>query len=342
MNEFLWSILKGINSVVNNYGWSIIIFTLLIRLVILPFDAKSRKSMRKMSKVQPQLNALQTKYAKDKEKLNQKTMELYKKEKINPMSSCLPMLLTMPILFAMFAAMRMIANTELATQLLTFVSGGEVHFEQFLWIKNLWMADSPFAPMVPDVASINLIPLDIWQQAFATFQATGALLPELLNAAGEIVQPNFATNEAMKATVDALVLQMQAMPAYEAAIAGVPGWTNVNVVLFNFTVFIQHNGLFILPLVAAGSQLLMTKVNPQATGAQPTPQQNGQAAPNTGAFMKWFFPLFSLFICAGQNAGFSLYWVMANIIATLQTIILNKYFDAKEKNEGMVGEGTVK
>ena len=78
MNDFLVAILNGINSVIHNYGWSMVVFTLLIKLVLLPLDYKSRKSMRRMTKLQPQIAKLQKKYANDKEKLNQKTLELYR------------------------------------------------------------------------------------------------------------------------------------------------------------------------------------------------------------------------------------------------------------------------
>ena len=137
MNAFLKGILDGIYSFVGNYGWSIVIFTLLIRLVLMPFDYKSRVSMRKTTKIQPQINALQKKYAKDQEKLNQKMSELYRKEKINPLSSCLPMLLTMPILFAMFAAMRMIANEQVVQQAFSILQGETPVMEGWLWIKNV-------------------------------------------------------------------------------------------------------------------------------------------------------------------------------------------------------------
>ena len=125
MNDFLVAILNGINSVIHNYGWSMVVFTLLIKLILLPLDYKSRKSMRRMTKLQPQIAKLQKKYANDKEKLNQKSAELYRKEGINPMSGCLPMLVSMVILFIMFAAMRTVANTEMASQalgLLTFMT----------------------------------------------------------------------------------------------------------------------------------------------------------------------------------------------------------------------------
>ena len=72
MTGLFVNLLTWINKLVGNYGWSIVIFTLLIRLVLLPLDIKSKKSMRAMTKVQPKLQALQQKYANDKEKLNQK------------------------------------------------------------------------------------------------------------------------------------------------------------------------------------------------------------------------------------------------------------------------------
>lgn len=158
MNEFLKGILDGINTVIGNYGWSIVVFTLLLRIVLFPFDYKSRVSMRKTTKLQPQLAALQKKYANDKEKLNRKMSELYKKEKINPLSSCLPMLLTLPILFAMWTALRIIANEQMVSQVFTILQGQTPTMEGWLWVKNLWMPDSPFAAAWPDLNSLQLIP----------------------------------------------------------------------------------------------------------------------------------------------------------------------------------------
>ena len=116
MNEFLAGIIKGISGIVGNYGWAMIIFTILVRLVLTPFDVKSRVGMRRMTAVQPKVVVLQKKYANDKDKLNAKTAELYKKEKVNPLTSCLPLLLTWPILIAVFAAMRMVANEMMVDQ----------------------------------------------------------------------------------------------------------------------------------------------------------------------------------------------------------------------------------
>lgn len=100
---FLW-IIKKIQVVVPNWGLVIIIFSLLIKLVLYPLSKSSFDSMHKMSKLQPQIAALRGKH-KDPQRLQQATMELYKREKVNPFGGCLPMLLQMPVFFALYPVM---------------------------------------------------------------------------------------------------------------------------------------------------------------------------------------------------------------------------------------------
>lgn len=328
MNEFLKSILDGINSVVGNYGWTIVVFSLLLRLVIFPFDYKSRVSMRKTTKIQPQMNALQKKYANDKDTLNRKMSELYKKEKINPLSSCLPMLLTMPILFAVWAALRMMANEQMVQQVFDILQGKEPVMESWLWVKNLWMPDSPFSAAWPDLNSLRMVTSDIWQNAYNTLVANGANLPATITY-------DFSDAN-LQATIQAIYTYMEQMPEYVKATSNLPGWS-FNLLIAQLDLKTMYNGFFILPLLAAGTQFLMNAMQPtQATG-----DANQQAQANSN-FMKWFFPLFSLFVCSGYSAVFSLYWVMGNVIAALQTVGINWYLDRKEKKEATVGEGTVK
>jgi YidC/Oxa1 family membrane protein insertase len=105
----LLSALKWINGYMGNYGWSIIILTILINLLMFPLRHKSVVSMRKMQALQPQVKAIQDRYAKykatdpEKQKMNQELMALYRQEGVNPASGCLPMLLTMPVLFAFYS-----------------------------------------------------------------------------------------------------------------------------------------------------------------------------------------------------------------------------------------------
>ena len=129
MSGFFQNALEWIYGWVGNYGWSVVVFTLLVRVVLLPLDIKSKKSMRAMSKVQPKVQALQKKYANDKEKLNLKLNELYRKEHVSPMASCLPMLISLPILWWMFGAMRNMANEHTISMILQIRDTGEVDQE---------------------------------------------------------------------------------------------------------------------------------------------------------------------------------------------------------------------
>jgi YidC/Oxa1 family membrane protein insertase len=101
--------LKWINQFVGNYGWSIIILTILINVAMFPLRHKSVVSMRKMQEIQPEVKAIQDRYAKLKstdparQKMNVELMNLYRERGVNPASGCIPMLLTMPVLFAFYS-----------------------------------------------------------------------------------------------------------------------------------------------------------------------------------------------------------------------------------------------
>ncbi|MBR1685473.1 MAG: YidC/Oxa1 family membrane protein insertase [Clostridia bacterium] len=324
MNDFMTGILAWLYTILGNYGWAMVVFTLLIRLVLMPFDYKSRVSMRKMAKVQPKMAELQKKYAKDQNKLNQKMSELYKQENVSPLSGCLPMLLSYPILIIMFSAMRSFANQQVVRQVVEILQNPDVlpAFDGWLWIRNLWMPDSPFAASLPDYNTLRMIPSDIWLK-FMNPELI-ATLPEALSS---LTVDSFAGSE-LAGTITLISNYLQSLPVYESATAILPGWT-FNLIFFSFSIMKEFNGLFLLPIFSGVSQFLMTKLTPQQQPqAQVDPNQ-----PNTGKFMNWFFPIFSLWICSSYNGAFALYWVTSNLIAIAQTFIINKMLDEKEKKQ---------
>ncbi|MDY0248692.1 MAG: membrane protein insertase YidC [Pseudomonas sp.] len=106
---FLWFIAQPIfwlmgviHSILGNWGWSIIVLTILIKLAFFPLSAASYKSMARMRAVAPKMTALKEEHAGDKQKLSQGMMELYKKEKINPLGGCLPILVQMPVFLSLY------------------------------------------------------------------------------------------------------------------------------------------------------------------------------------------------------------------------------------------------
>ena len=333
MNDFLFNILAWIRSWVGSWGWAMVVFTVMIRLVLTPLDIKSRVSMRKTTKLQPQMQALQKKYANDKEKLNQKTAELYKKEHISPLSSCLPLLLTWPILIAVFGAMRMAANRELLIQLSQILNNEMPTLEPWLWIKNLWMPDSIFAAALPDAKTIQQIPADQWLKWFNGLDPNN--LPVLIRDLG-LTADSFAKDN-LGATITSIVEAMKLNAQYVEAVAVKPGWT-FNLLITQISLVNIYNGLMILPILSAVSQLAMTKI--MGGNQQTNPDQPGAGA---GKFMQYFFPIFSLIICFSYSAAFALYWVAGNLVSMGQTYAINKYLDKKEKAAAEVaGEGSVK
>lgn len=146
----LLSALKWVHSYIGNWGWSIIVLTILINLAIAPLRHKSVVSMRKMQALQPQLKAIQDHYAglkvtdPAKQKMNTEIMNLYREKGVNPASGCVPMLLTMPILFAFYGLLSQAIELRGA--------------EFGLWIKDLSEHD-PFY-VTPVLMAITMF----WQQ----------------------------------------------------------------------------------------------------------------------------------------------------------------------------------
>ena len=125
------------------YGWTIVVITILLRIIFWPFTAASMRSAKKMQALGPEVQALKEKYKDDPQKFTQKQMELWKKNKVNPMSGCLPMLVQMPVFFGFLAMIRCAI---------------ELRGAHFLWVADLTKPDTVF--MIPGIGfPFNLLPL---------------------------------------------------------------------------------------------------------------------------------------------------------------------------------------
>ena len=97
----LFALLKWLHGMIGNWGWSIIVMTIMIKAVFFPLNAKAARSMAKMKLVAPKMKALQEQYANDKQQLQIRMMEMYKVEKINPLGGCLPIVVQIPVFIAL-------------------------------------------------------------------------------------------------------------------------------------------------------------------------------------------------------------------------------------------------
>lgn len=128
IGKVLLIVLKWFNGFVFNWGFSIILLTLLVRAIVLPFNVASYKSMKKMQKIQPLLQSIRERYKDDPTAMNRETMAVMRDQKVNPIGGCLPMLLQMPVFFALYQ-----------------VLGQSIELYQapfILWIHDLSIKDS--------------------------------------------------------------------------------------------------------------------------------------------------------------------------------------------------------
>ena len=184
-------LLENIHALVGNWGWAIIILTILIKLAFYKLSETSYKSMANMRKLAPRLQALKERYGDDKQKLNQAMMDMYKKEKINPLGGCLPILVQIPVFIALYWV------------LLESVEMRQAPF--MLWIQNLSAPDPYYvlplimgatmliqqklnpAPMDPIQAKVMMILPIVFTVFFAFFPA-GLVLYWVVNNALSIAQ----------------------------------------------------------------------------------------------------------------------------------------------------------
>jgi YidC/Oxa1 family membrane protein insertase len=137
--RILLYVMRSIQGFVHNWGLAIILLTVLVKALLYPLTAKSVASMNEMRKLQPEIEKLKAKFGSDREKLNMATMQLYQQHKVNPLGGCLPMLLQLPIWFALYA---------------TLQTSVELYHEPFLWMRDLTRHDPYFIlPIAMGVSS---------------------------------------------------------------------------------------------------------------------------------------------------------------------------------------------
>lgn len=187
-----------------NYGAAIIIFTVFIRLLILPLTIKQYKSTANMQKIQPLVQEIQKRYKNDKEKLNQEMMKVYAEHKVNPAGGCLPTLLQMPIIFSLYWVISkplyymLGKSTEVINKLFTFIPADftKIANNQDLTILNYFSANKDKLSLVTDllkpeeVLNLHFLGLNLGLQptfdsskvAALGFQFFGLLLIPILAA----------------------------------------------------------------------------------------------------------------------------------------------------------------
>lgn len=299
---FLQNVLTGINSITGNYGLSVILFTILMRLALLPLDWKSKTSTRKLAEIQPEIDKINKKYKYDPEVKNQKMLQLYQKHNINPLGGCLPALLQLPIFFALFAALRAISNMEIEKFYVDLIS----HY------------NAGIEPVLQDfINNVQNSGKNLGQTLTMLFSNPSNRTLEYLNEIGgaENVQllleavKNITTKQALEFLQGSEYASYQFLWIKNVWIANSP----YRDIIGRSIPFLSEgwNGLFILAALAGLTSYY--QMNFANQGAQ-NEQMKGYSV---------IFPIMSIWFTSMYTAAFGIYWVTSNIFQIVQQAIYN-------------------
>lgn len=291
---FAW-LVRLFYNLTNSYGVALILFTLVIKLIMLPFQMKSKKSMMRMSRVSGQMQDLQKRYAKNQAKFQEEMQKLYEEEGVNPMSGCLWSFLPLPILMALYSIIRqpithfmMLSKDVLQTVVQSVADAG-------VDLTNIVMMDKATgAPALKD---------GLYQMA-----AYGQI-----NLVKAVQEMGLSTPDGwFNVNYKFLGLDLTATP-----------WEYVKSFTFTWAVI----GVILIPILAGLSQFVFSKLTMKT---QPQADAAGGASMKS---MMYMMPLFSVYIPFIMPAALGVYWIAQSVFSLIQEAILNKTFSAKLSEE---------
>ncbi len=288
-------LLRVLYQLINNYGWALIAFTAVVKLIMLPLTAKSKKSMMKTSRLTPYVQAIQKKYANDPQKARAAVSQLYKEENCSVGGGCLWSLVPLLILFPLYAIVRepityiLGESTAVAKQIVEIVK--ENAPEGIFTAKNAFYHQMIAAPLIPEYAEQIL-----------------EKLPELSKTTLEGVNFTF------------LGIHLDAIPSYKLWTWSVWNWAAI--------------GGFLLPLISAGSQVLTSVITRKLNDSLVTNEkglQDKEAVKNSDAnqtsrYMLYAMPIMTLLIGYDMPAALSIYWIIQGLSSTVIDVILTKIY----------------
>ena len=299
---FGWLMMR-LYELTNNFGWAIILFSLAVALVMLPFMAKSKKSMMRMTRLQPRMMELQKKHEGNPQKLNEEMARLYREEKVSPMGGCLWSLLPFPILIALYRAVVKPITIMMGVADELLQPGGAI-YEQ---LTALGYSMSNYT------TSNNTFYEQIYQSKFISEH-----FDQFSGLSDRLVQMDYSF----------LGLDL----------SQTPDWHFWSFDFSNGTWIVL--GLFMLPLISTAlsylSMYISRKINPQVGTSQ---QQ--QASASSMKTMMIVMPLMSLWIGYVMPAALCVYWIMNSLTGIIREVVLTRIYSkqmAKEDAERLERE----
>ena len=289
---FAW-LVRLFYNLTGSYGIALLLFTLVIKLIMLPFQMKSKKSMMRMSRLSGQMQELQKRYANNQVKLQEEMQKLYAEEGVNPMSGCLWSFIPLPILMALYSIIRqpithfMMLSKDALEQVIQTVTAAGVDMSKIIMMKDGAAVMKDGYTQLASYGQIDLI---------KAVQELGLSTPEGW----------FNVNYSF------FGMDLSATP-----------WDAVKSFAFTWAVI----GLILIPILAGVSQFVLSKITMKS---QP---QNDAANNASMKSMLYIMPLMSVYLGFIMPGALGWYWICQSVMSLVQELVLNKTLNAKMEAE---------
>ncbi len=296
-------LLNFLYELVSNYGIAIILFSVLLRIILLPITFKQQKSMEKTNKIQGELKSLQFKYKNNPEMLNKETMELYKREKISPFSGCLSAILQIIIILAVF---------YLVSQPLTYMKKVKDNNELNTIVEN-------YKEQIKNESSKqNYVEIEVISRIEKDYNKIKELLLQENVENKEQLEKEKNNYEKLRINMNFLGLDLSKVPKNN----------------------LKDYKVYIIPLLYVISSFISIKLSTNAQNKKKEKEEDKkdgdeqldstEAVAQMGKSMSYIMPIMTLSIAFIAPLGLALYWFVSNVLMILERLIIKKVVSAKE------------
>ena len=322
-------VLNFLYELCKNYGLAMILFSILVKVLMIPLSIKQQKSMKKSAKIQNELKQIQFKYKNDPEKMNQETMALYKRENMSPFSGCLSSILQIILLFSIFYLVR---------SPLTYMK--KIDTVAINEMKQIIQQEENIKTNYPEITIIRYAKSNENQKS--------------VNIEEELIEQNEDRKEKDNTENNEESKETQNKDIFEEY----KDKLNINMDLFGIDLskvpkdnFNDYKAL-IIPALYVISSFISIRYNTTAQKRkkkekiEEIDENNGEkredvndAMEDTSKMMSWFMPLMSISIACVAPLGLALYWLMNNILMIIEKFVFDKVLKNDDNKEGAVKNG---
>jgi len=290
-------VLKLLYNIVGNYGWAIILFSILVKVVMIPLSIKQQKTMKKNEKIQGELKQIQFKYKNEPEKLNQEMMDLYKREGMSPFSGCLSSIIQIILLFSVFLLVR---------QPLTYM----VKMDQEAISKMEQIVTENDSNSKNAYQEIEVI------QYARSIQNGGSVEEE--------------QNQDIKDYIEQASLNMD---FFGIDLTQVPTKNPKDIKVLIIPILYVISSFISIRLSMATTNKKNKEEKKLITDGTEEQEEKYNPSEDVNKTMGWMMPIMSVTIAIIAPLGLALYWLMNNILMIVERLVINKYLNKEEAKD---------